>query len=46
MLLIVYGTAQLQKADVTLGVKAFLEWHEEFYMEILLDEDIGGRLST
>lgn len=31
------------KADVTLGVKAFLEWHEEFYMEILLDEDIGGK---
>jgi hypothetical protein len=31
------------KADVTLGVKSFLEWHEEEYMFILQDDDIGGK---
>jgi len=28
--------------DITLAIKNFLEWHEEEYMTILQDDDIGG----
>ncbi len=28
--------------DMTLAIKNFLEWHEEEYMTILQDDDIGG----